>query len=346
MSRTMLKNMSCGSLIMMGSPYLYKINFNRKIMDFKTFAASVLLLTAPVSLSHERSENQEAGVEFADPFILLDGDTYYAYGTMGNRGIEVYTSSDLKHWEHAGLALDKEDSYADRWFWAPEVYRVGDRYMMYYSADEHICVAEGRSPLGPFVQEKRLPMFTSEKAIDNSLFMDSDGTPYLYFDRFNDGLNVWVAELEPDMTTMKQSTLRPCIKQSQGWEFEGVNEGSFVIRHGDKYYMTYSGNGYTCPEYGIGFATSDSPFGPWVKYEANPIFQFPQTESYGRLEGVGHSAMFHDQDGNLRIVFHAHKKPGTVHPREMYISTVTFTGDSLSVMQISSDNVIKAVLRK
>ena len=63
----------------------------------------------------------------------------------------------------------------------------------------------------------------------------------------------------------------------------------------------------------------------------------------GRLEGVGHSAMFRDKDGNLRIVFHAHKAPGKVHPREMYISPVSFTGDSVPVMQISADNIIKAV---
>ncbi|MBD5224771.1 MAG: family 43 glycosylhydrolase [Bacteroidales bacterium] len=283
------------------------------------------------------------GVEFADPFIMLDGDTYYAYGTMGNHGIEVYTSQDLVEWRHAGRALDSKDSYADRWFWAPEIYRVGDRYLMYYSADEHICVAEAESPLGPFVQREKAPMYTDEKAIDNSLFIDADGTPYLYFDRFNDGLNIWVAELDDDLMTIKPSTLRPCIKRSQDWEFEGVNEGSFVTRHGDTYYMTYSGNGYTCPEYGIGVATASSPYGPWTKSDANPIFQFPVTEKYGRLEGVGHSAMFRDKDGQLRIVFHAHNSPGTVHPREMYISTVSFTDDPAPRMVISQEDIIKAV---
>lgn len=286
------------------------------------------------------------GIEFADPFIMLDGDTYYAYGTMGERGIEVYTSDDLTHWKHHGLALDKNDSYADRWFWAPEIYKVGDRYLMYYTADEHICVAEATSPTGPFVQKEKTPMLPDEKAIDNSLFIDEDGTPYLYFDRFNDGLNVWVAELDTDLMTIKENTMKPCIKQSQEWEFEGVNEGSFVTKHGDTYYMTYSGNGYTCPEYGIGVATAKSPLGPWTKLEGNPIFQFPQTKEYGRLEGVGHSAMFHDKDGNLRIVFHAHNKPGEVHPREMYISTVSFSGDDEPVMQISTENITKALLKE
>ena len=314
--------------------YLFRVLF----LSVSVFAA----VQYPVRAAEPETGNVK-GVEFADPFIMLDGDTYYAYGTRGNRGIEVYTSSDLKEWKHAGLALDINDSYAVRWFWAPEIYKVGDRYLMYYSADEHICVAEAKSPLGPFVQRDKAPMYTGEKAIDNSLFIDTDGTPYLYFDRFNDGLNIWVAELDDDLMTIKPSTLRPCIKRSQDWEFEGVNEGSFVTRHGDTYYMTYSGNGYTCPEYGIGVATAPSPLGPWTKSEANPIFQFPLTEKYGRLEGVGHSAMFRDKDGQLRIVFHAHNRPGTVHPREMYISTVSFTDGDAPRMVISQEDIIKPV---
>ena len=314
-------------------------------MKIKNAFTIALLLAASTGFAQESVAEEPQGLEFADPFIMLDGGIYYAYGTMSDEGIMVYTSDDLVNWKEAGMALSKNDSYGDHWFWAPEIYRVGDRYLMYYTAAEHICVAESSSPLGPFVQREQQPMYTSERAIDNSLFIDDDGTPYLFFDRFNDGLNVWVAELEPDFQTIKPATLRPCIKQSQKWEFEGVNEGSFVIKHDDRYYMTYSGNGYTCPEYGIGVATASSPLGPWTKYEANPVFQFPVTEKYGRLEGVGHSAMFRDKDGNLRIVFHAHKAPGRVHPREMYISTVSFTGDSVPVMQISADNIIKVVKR-
>ena len=311
----------------------------------------------PALLGSCKSENEnndnkpvmkdpERGVEFADPFIMYDNGKYYAYGTMADNGIAVYTSDDLKYWEPAGMALHKDNSYADRWFWAPEIYKVGDRYLMYYSADEHICVAEATKSIGPFKQQTMRPML-DEKCIDNSLFIDSDGTPYLYFDRFVDGLSVHVAKLSDDLLTIDPTTITRCIGQSQDWErMDGsVNEGSFVMKHGDKYYLTYSGNGYTSPNYGLGVAIADSPMGPWTKYEGNPIFQFPQTKEYGRLDGVGHSAMFTDKDGNLRIVFHAHKKPGTVHPREMYISTVSFTDDAVPLMQISSSDIIKCALK-
>lgn len=300
--------------------------------------------------SQDQAENAvaESPVEFADPFVMLDGDTYYAYGTMKcNDGVYVYTSDDLETWTPAGLALDKADSHADVNFWAPEIYKVGDnRYLMYYSADCTINVAESESPLGPFKEVGMKPMIDA-KAIDNSLFIDTDGKAYLFFDIFGEGtefLSVYMAELEDDLTTVKENTITKCIGQSQPWEEGSVNEGSFVTKYGDTYYMTYSGNGYTDPTYGVGVATAKSPYGPWTKYEGNPIFQFPETEKYGKLEGVGHSAMFMDKDGNRRIVFHAHKIPGQqVDPREMYFSTYSFTEGDEPMMQISAEDITKAI---
>ena len=120
-------------------------------------------------------------VPLADPFILLYDGVYYAYGTGAGSGIEVWTSRDLSTWERAkgnardGLALHRTDVWGEKWFWAPEVYRLNDKFYMYFTAEEHICVATSDSPLGPFVQEKRQPMIADEKCIDNTLFIDDDG---------------------------------------------------------------------------------------------------------------------------------------------------------------------------
>jgi len=279
----------------------------------------------------------EIPMVFGDPFIMLHDNLYYAYGTKGENGIYVYTSEDLIKWEKMpAMALDKKDIWGDRWFWAPEVYYVKDKnkFFMYYSADEHICVATSDSPLGPFVQDIKQPLIADEKSIDNSLFIDDDGKPYLYFDRFNDGLNIWVAELDDDLKNIRQSTLTKCINVSQEWEevWPRVNEGAFVTKHKGIYYMTYSANSYESPLYGVGYATAESPMGPWTKYAGNPIMQKPDT-----LVGVGHSSMFNDKDGRLRIVFHAHNNQKKIHPRRMYISSVHFTNDSIPVMQIKGD---------
>lgn len=82
---------------------------------------------------------------------------------------------------------------------------------MYYSGDERICVAMSDSPLGPFRQVEKKPML-DEKAIDHTLFIDDDGKAYLFFVRFNDGLNVWVAELEKDLVTLKEKHCITALK--------------------------------------------------------------------------------------------------------------------------------------
>lgn len=261
-------------------------------------------------------------VPLGDPFILYYEGCYYAYGTGADAGIPVYVSKDLKTWRRADrLALHKSDVWADRWFWAPEVYYIDGTFYMYYTADEHICVATADSPLGPFKQARKEPMIAGEKTIDNTLFIDDDGKPYLFFDRFNDGLNIWMAELSDDLLSIKPETMRPCIHVSQSWEevWPRVNEGAFVTKHNGVYYLTYSANSYESPFYGIGCATATDIRGPWTKYEDNPLLQKP-----GDLVGVGHSAMFRDKRGRLKIVFHAHKDRSTIHPRGMYIGKVRF----------------------
>lgn len=282
-------------------------------------------------------------VPLGDPFIMLHDGIYYAYGTHSGEGIEVYTSNDLLTWKYEGIALNKKDSWADRWFWAPEIYAVNGKFYMYYSADEHICVAIADSPAGPFVQEKKEPMITDEKCIDNSLFIDDDGMPYLTFVRFNDGNNIWIAELEKDLVTIKKETMRPCLHVSQKWEevWPRVNEGSFIIKHNGLYYMSYSANSYESPFYGVGCATATNPMGTWTKYDENPLLQKP-----GELVGVGHSAMFTDKAGKLRIVYHAHKDKEKIHPRAMYIGEVSFENvNGVDRMRISEGYITPELVK-
>lgn len=312
---------------------------------YSTIALCLMLILGISSCNNvvkEKVISLNNPIHYGDPFIMLYDTTYYAYGTNAKNGIEVYTSNDLINWKISpNLALSKENSWADRWFWAPEVYYIKekDKFFMYYSADEHICVATSDSPLGPFVQEEKQPMIADEKCIDSSLFIDEDGKPYLYFDRFNDGLNIWVVELEDDLKTIRKSTLTKCIHVSQSWEevWPRVNEGAFVTKHKGTYYMTYSANSYESPFYGIGYATANSPMGPWTKYDKNPILQKPDT-----LVGVGHGSIFKDREGKLRITFHAHNNKEKVHPRLMYIADVQFTNDDVPGMQITK-NILRPV---
>jgi len=274
----------------------------------------------------------------ADPFILLHDNEYYAYGTSGDDGFDVYYSDDLIHWQkHHELALDRINSFGDRWFWAPEVYYNAEnkKFYLYYSADEHICVATSDSPLGPFIQAEKKPM-REEKCIDSSIFVDDNGTPYIYFVRFTDGNVIWGAELEKDLVTIKEGTLTECIKVTEDWEkvMGKVTEGPSIVKRSGTYYLIYSANDYQSQYYGVGYATASSPLGSWDKYANNPIFQNPDNSSTMQrpepiLVGVGHGAPFIDKDGNYKYMFHAHFSVGSVHPRTSFIADMAFSNDGV-----------------
>lgn len=264
----------------------------------------------------------------ADPFVMLRGDTYYAYGTHSDDGIEVYTSGDLLTWKYEGLALDKKDSWGDRWFWAPEVMEKNGKFYMFYSADEHICVATADAPQGPFRQAVKQPVW-DEKSIDTSLFIDDDGTPYLYFVRFTDGNVIWVAQMNDDLASFKQETLTECVKVGEPWELAQdkpakVAEGPSIVKKDGVYYLVYSANHFESKNYGVGYATASGPMGPWKKYEGNPILQRADG-----LAGTGHGAPFRCKDGSWKYIFHAHWNTEKVQPRLSYIKDFAVSAEGV-----------------
>lgn len=285
------------------------------------------------------SAHVQAKVPLADPFIYYENGTYYAYGTHSDRGIVVYTSQDLKKWHKAGLALNKKNTNVPRFFWAPEVYKNGEEYIMYFSGNEHLYVAKGKSPLGPFKQVGNGPML-AEKAIDSSIFYaKGKRKPYIVFVRMNDGNNIWEAPLSKDLCSIDTAHMRHCFSVSQQWEKDmgRVNEGPCVLRKGHKFYMIYSANDFRSHRYGLGLAVAENPQGPWVKRDDNPFLQCPDT-----LVGVGHNSFFYDRDGQLRIVFHAHNSRDKVHPRCMYIAKIGFTDKKDKDKLVVAKDIIEA----
>jgi beta-xylosidase len=304
---------------------------------------NVIFLIAILFCSLTATAQKASELPLADPFILVENGTYYAYGTHSEDGIEVYTSKDLKTWQLHGLALNKVNTTETRWYWAPEVYKIGNEYYMYYSANEHLYAAKATSPFGPFKQiggRMMKPVLGDEGCIDSSVFFDTDGSAWLFFVRFNDGNNIWVCRLANDHVTPIASTLRKCINVTQPWENKlgRVCEGPNVIKHKGTYYLTYSGNDFRSQDYAVGYATAKSPQGPWTKYSGNPI-----VHNVENLVGCGHHSLFRDLKGHLRIVFHAHNSTTEVSPRLLYIGSMRFNHN---VLEMTPSPVIRPVLKK
>lgn len=293
----------------------------------------LLSLAAPAARAQSPQQGvaaREGQLLLADPFVLEDDGWYYIYGTHADDGIVVYRSRDLKHWSgrcgnaRNGLALHMDDVWGERFFWAPEVYKVGDRYLMTYSAEEHICYAESDSPCGPFVQREKRP-YLDEKGIDSSIFFDDDGTPYMFWVRFTAGNVIWVAEMTPDLHEVKLETARRLIDAEEGtWERvqARVAEGPLVIKHGGKYYLTYSCNDYRSKDYAVGVAVADNVMGPYERCEGNPILH-----RHCGYVGTGHHAVLRTSRGRLYIVYHAHNSGERIHPRQTLIAPLKFRRD-------------------
>jgi beta-xylosidase len=147
-----------------------------------------------------RTYTNPLDVEFGDPYIMDNGDgTYYMYGTGGgaSNGFAAYSSTDLTNWAFEGQVYygNTGDSWAVANFWAPEVYRILDKYYLFFSADWkenpngdlenfRIGVATSDKPTGPFIELDDKPIFDpGYPIIDANLYQDEDGTFYLYYSR-------------------------------------------------------------------------------------------------------------------------------------------------------------------
>ncbi len=287
------------------------------------------------------SERPDVGsILLADPTIFAEDGKYYLYGTSANSAIgrfEVYTSDNLQSWQGpvgmlGGYSLSP-DCYGTKGFWAPQIFKHKGKYHMIYTANEHIAIAQGDSPLGPFTQEKAEEIATPMKAIDPFIFFDDNGKPYLFHVRLTQGNRIYVAEMNKDLKSIKEKTAREAISVEEGWENTaktewGVAEGPTVVKIGKTYYLFYSANDFRNPDYAVGYATATSPLGPWKKH-GKPIITRRQIGE----NGTGHGDLFKDANGNWMYVFHTHNNRNLVGPRRTAVVQLNFDGTDFSVVE-------------
>ncbi len=261
-------------------------------------------------------------IEGADPFILPYNGKYYHYATNDSCGFKVSSSDDMAEWKAEGYCLKKgEGVIGDRWFWAPELTVKDGKIYMVYVAEEHLAVAVADSPLGPFKQ-KKLGWLSERKAIDGSFFIDDDGKAYLYYVRVDDGNVIYGAPLSDDLQTLFDDKEKKLISAELPWETVALKtaEGPFMLKHNGKYYLTFTCNDYRSKDYAVGYAVSDNPMGPFVKYEGNPILKRDE-----KMCGTGHHSFTTTKDGEqLLCVYHVHHDENNVHPRLTCVDKAEF----------------------
>ena len=201
---------------------------------------------------------------------------------------KCYTSTDMVNWtDHGAVASLKTFPWAVQTndAWAPHVVERNGKFYFYAPVSvpgwpkNVIAVAVADNPLGPFKDALGRPLIDKENGyIDPAVLIDDDGQAYLYFGN----PQVWYVKLNEDMISysgevVKDSSFAKERGQRDPYHYQ---EGPWPFKRDGKYYMAYAAT--CCPE-GIGYATSDSPTGPW---EYGGYIMPPDRRATGNHPGI------------------------------------------------------------
>jgi beta-xylosidase len=264
--------------------------------------------------------------DFADPFVLREGSSYYAFATgVGARNIQAARSLDLKHWRSLPDPLPELPQWAEGrkgLTWAPSVFRRKDRFVLYYTARDRAsgfqCIsrAVSQKPDGPYQDESAEPFVcqvTGTSAfcgsIDPSPFVAYDGTPYLLWKSDENSAfcrkppRIWVQRMSDDGIGLREGPAS-LLSMDRSWESPIIEGPSMMMRDGS-YFLFYSANWYESAAYAIGYAICAGPTGPCRKATGDtPFFH-----SAGPVIGPGGQQFFDDQEGRPWMAYHAWSPP-------------------------------------
>jgi beta-xylosidase len=261
-------------------------------------------------------------IQIRDPFVLpiKEEKRYYLYGTTDQNpsvapgvGFDAYSSDDLNEWDGPFEVFRPPlEFWADRNFWAPEVYRYEGRFFMFASFKAsgksratQILVSE--SPLGPFIPHSKDPVTPSDWwCLDGTLYIDETDNPWIVFchewTQIRDG-RMCAVRLSRQLDTAIGEPIVLFTASQAPWpmpmqkspENSFVTDGPFLHRamNGEllMLWSSYAGdNGYSL---GVARSTYGNIMGPWT-HDAMPLYS----------QNGGHGMLFTAFDGRLVLALH------------------------------------------
>ncbi|MDQ3930022.1 MAG: family 43 glycosylhydrolase [Chloroflexota bacterium] len=280
--------------------------------------------------------------DFADPFVLRVDGTYYGFATnAAGKNIQMSRSTDLVKWQLSVDALPATGPWAKlggSLVWAPEVMKIGDKYVLYYTARDKasdkqcVGVAISDKPEGKYQDKNDKPLVCQADeggTIDASPFRDGDKL-YLYYKNDGNCCNkltyLWAQEMAPDGLSLVGEPAQ-LVHNDKGWEGRVV-EAPTMWKNEDKYYLFFSANDYAGPAYSVGYANCEGPMGPCEDAPENPILA-SRMDKKPLVIGPGHKTIIQDDDGETWMVYHAWEVTSAGlrgSSRFMWIDRLTFEG--------------------
>ena len=258
-------------------------------------------------------------INIRDPFVLVHDGAYYLYGTRGETcwgladGFDVYVSRDLEDWEGPHVCFHNDGTFwADRNYWAPEVYRYGDAFYMFASfkhpdVKRGTAILKAESPQGPFHPHSDGCVTPRDwECLDGTLYVSKAGTPYMVFChewvQAGDG-EVCAIPLTKDLSAPAGEAFLLFHASDAPWckvmhHSSGVSgcvtDGPFLWRTSDGtllcLWASFSEGGYT-----EGVAVSDNGEIDGHFTQVEPLF----------MDDGGHGMVFRALDGQLYLTLHS-----------------------------------------
>lgn len=278
-----------------------------------------------------------------DPTVLDDRARtgyFYAYSTSNKKtNLPVYRSKDMVTWEAVGDGMPsdwKPWSEGGR-LWAPDINYVDGKYILYYAIGvwgnmelSASGVATSDKPEGPF-QDKGMVVSYQNTGVGNSidpmLFIDENGTKYLYWGSFGETSGIWVVKLSDDGLSIKEGAVPIKLGATN-------MEGSYVIKRNGYYYM-FNSKGSCCEgsssTYHVVVSRSKSPEGPFVGPDGKSLLDSDYSNIIlssspdSTFIGPGHDAqIITDDAGEDWMAYHSYWKGNDYKGRCMLIDKIVW----------------------
>ncbi len=250
------------------------------------------------------------GIVTRDPSdIVKCKDEYWVFYT--GRGVPSYHSKDLVKWERGPAVFATAPAWIARTvpdnrrmsYWAPDVMKVGDRYLLYYAVSSMGKMTSAIGLATNATLDPKDPAFhwtdegvvtrTQEgdnyNAIDPSVFQDTDGSLWLVFGSYWSGIKLMQLDPKTGKRIAPESPMHSLA-------YNESIEASYLCRH-DGYYYLFVNWGSCCQgpksTYNIRIGRSRSVTGPYVDRAGVDMMQrggsvFLGTTN-GPLIGPGHA---------------------------------------------------------
>ncbi|MGN1370526.1 MAG: glycoside hydrolase family 43 protein [Aristaeellaceae bacterium] len=258
-------------------------------------------------------------INIRDPFVLLHEDKYYLYGTRGATcwgeadGFDVYVSDDLENWSEPHEIFHNDGSFwADRNYWAPEVYLWQGAFYMFASFKAEgvcrgTCILKADSPMGPFVPHSDGPVTPHDwECLDGTFYVNKEGKPFMVFchewKQVIDG-EICAMELTDDLSAPAGSPRLLFTASQAEWVLphlpkQGqpayVTDGPFMWRNSDgtllMLWASFSRDGYT---QGLARSSNGEITGEFK--QVKPLF----------MKDGGHGMIFRTREGKLLMTLHS-----------------------------------------